>query len=33
MFALIVFGAVLVVLAAVLGSPYPQSTYGRWNRH
>lgn len=33
MFALIAFGALLVVLVAVLGWPYPQSTYGRWNRH
>lgn len=32
MFGLIVFGALLVVLIAALGLPYPQSTYGRWNR-
>jgi hypothetical protein len=32
MFELIVFGALLVVLIGVLGLPYPQSTYNRWNR-
>lgn len=32
MFELIVFAALLVVLVAALGLPYPQSTYGRWNR-
>lgn len=33
MLELIVFGALLVVLIAALGLPYPQSTYGRWYRH
>jgi hypothetical protein len=33
MFELLVFGALLVVLIAALGLPYPQSTYERWNRH
>jgi hypothetical protein len=33
MFELIVFGALLVVLIAALGLPYPQSTYARWHRH
>lgn len=33
MFELIVFGSLLVVLIGLLGLPYPQSTYSRWNRH
>ena len=32
MFELIVFGALLVVLVAALGLPYPQTWYGRWTR-
>jgi hypothetical protein len=32
MFELILFGVLLVVLIAALGLPYPQTTYGRWNR-
>jgi hypothetical protein len=31
MFALIAFGALLLVLIAALGLPYPQTWYGRWN--
>jgi hypothetical protein len=30
MFALIAFGAFILLLAAVLGLPYPQTWYQRW---
>jgi hypothetical protein len=30
MFALIAFGAFLLVLVAVAGLPYPQTWHGRW---
>jgi len=32
MFALIAFGAVLLVLIAALGLPYPQSWHSRWGK-
>lgn len=32
MFELLLFGALLIVLVAALGLPYPQSTFGRWHR-
>ncbi len=32
MFELLIFGALLLVLLAALGVPYPHSTYERWNR-
>jgi hypothetical protein len=32
MFEILAFGILLVVLIAALRLPYPQSTYGRWNR-
>lgn len=32
MFALIAFGAVLLVLIAALGLPYPQTWHGRWGK-
>jgi hypothetical protein len=31
LFALIAFGAILLVLTAVLGLPYPQTWHGRWD--
>jgi hypothetical protein len=30
MLALIAFGALLLLLIATLGLPYPQTWYGRW---
>jgi hypothetical protein len=30
MFALLALGALLLVLVAVLGLPYPQTWHGRW---
>jgi hypothetical protein len=32
MVGLLAFGALVVVLLAVLGFPYQQSWYGRWGR-
>jgi hypothetical protein len=32
MFALIAFGAVLLVLIAALRLPYPQTWHGRWGK-
>lgn len=32
MFELLIFGALLVVLVAALGLPYPNTTHDRWNR-
>ncbi len=32
MVGLVAFGALVVVLLTVLGSPYQQSWYGRWGR-
>ena len=32
MFALIAFGAVLLVLIAALGLPYPQTWHSRWGK-
>lgn len=31
MFALIIFAGVILLLAVLLGSPYRQTWYGRWN--
>lgn len=31
MFTVIVFAAVILLLSALLGSPYRQTWYGRWN--
>jgi hypothetical protein len=33
MFALITFGAVVLVLIAALGLPYPQTWHGRWGNN
>jgi hypothetical protein len=33
MFALIAFGVVLLIMAAVLGLPYPKTWHGRWGNH
>ena len=32
MFALIAFGVLLVIMAAGLGLPYPQTWHGRWGK-
>jgi hypothetical protein len=33
MLALIAFTAVILLLAALLGRPYPQTWHGRWGNH
>jgi len=33
MFALITFGVVILLLAAGLGLPYPQTWHGRWGNY
>jgi hypothetical protein len=32
MFALIAFGVLLLIMAAGLGLPYPQTWHGRWGK-